>query len=97
MCATSTQKRDIMCNLRPRPGSLMKRAEEIEEYITGLKLGDDTPMLLSCRKTGFLGFIICLNNIFSFYDFCYEKKYVTYLLSFKLSQDFLIFFKLYAS
>jgi len=38
-------------------------------------------------RTGFLGFIICLKNLVSLCDDMFEKKYISYLLSYKLSQD----------
>lgn len=67
----------------------MEKTEDIEQYITELKFEDGTPVIISKRKTGFLGFIICLNNMFSLFDLCVDKQYLNYLLTFKLSQDFL--------
>lgn len=65
-----------------------------EEYsIIDLKLVDGTPVILSNRRTGFLGFIICLNNIVNLYNYCKDKIVLEYFLSYKVSQDFLkIFF-----
>lgn len=64
-----------------------------EEYIIDLKLVDGTPVILSNRRTGFIGFIICLNNIVNLYNYCKDKIDLEYFLNYKVSQDFLkIFF-----
>lgn len=48
-------------------------------------------ILKSQRKTGFLGFIICLTNLLELYE--HIQKDMNYLLSYKLSQDHLeVFF-----
>lgn len=62
--------------------------EEFEAYINTICDAFGTPILKTNRKTGFLGMIICLRNIFPLFD---ELKSVgqTYLLTFKLSQDYL--------
>lgn len=65
--------------------NLRKKAKEFEDYIYGLKDITGTPILQTNRKTGFLGFIICLRNIFALYEEVKEGQ--MYLLSFKVSQD----------
>lgn len=67
---------------------LKDSADTFIHYITKLNDYNGTPLLRSNRKTGFLGFIICLTNIFELFKVI--KKYGNdYLLSFKISQDFL--------
>lgn len=68
--------------------TLKKHAENFEKYISTLKTADGTPILQSQRKTGFLGIIICLRNIFPLFE-QFKKMGMSYLLTFKLSQDFL--------
>jgi hypothetical protein len=46
-------------------------------------------LFCSKRKTGFLGVILCLKNMFSLYHALVDGKELKYLLTFKLSQDFL--------
>lgn len=68
---------------------LSNLALDIEEYISHLQLEDGTPVIMFNRKTGFIGFIICLNNIFELFRYCKERVQLKYLLTYKLSQDFL--------
>lgn len=66
--------------------NLKKSSQEFESYIMSLKNESGTPILQTNRKTGFLGFIICMRNLFNlFVDL--NKEGQEYLLSFKLSQD----------
>jgi len=67
-------------------------------YIKGLKFepsnnySEGQQILLRQRKTGFLGLIICLNNLIQLYEVV-KKNGISYLLSYKLSQDHLeVFF-----
>jgi len=66
-------------------------AAKFENYITTLCDAKGTPILQSNRKIGFLGMIIGLRNMFFLFD---ELKDLgqTYLLTFKLSQDYLEMF-----
>jgi len=68
-------------------------------FIKGLKFdpsnnySEGHQILLSQRKTGFLGLIICLNNLIQLYEVVKKKNGINYLLSYKLSQDHLeVFF-----
>lgn len=65
---------------------LREQSKNFEKYILDLRDSNGIPILKSSRKTGFLGLIICLQNIFELYK---KLKDVgqNYLLSFKLSQD----------
>ncbi|KAF2885084.1 hypothetical protein ILUMI_21087 [Ignelater luminosus] len=57
------------------------------DYINKLTNASGKPILLSNRKTGFLGFIINLTNIFELYSLLKGHYEQEYLLTFKLSQD----------
>lgn len=46
------------------------------------------PILNTQRKTGFLGMIVCLRNIFPLFQ-KFKSLGLTYLLTYKLSQDYL--------
>ncbi|CAG4936009.1 unnamed protein product [Colias eurytheme] len=68
---------------------------EIDEYINRLKLLDGTFVLDSRKKTGFLGFKICIKSALFIYDkFINDSKPEFYFLPlYKLSQDHIeIFF-----
>ena len=45
--------------------------------------------VLKCTtvRTGFLGFIVCLKNLFSLCKMLFQEKAVLYILSYKMSQD----------
>lgn len=66
---------------------LTDSAKEFENYIAQLKDDTGTLLLRSTRKTGFLGLIICLRNVFQLFEKLQEVGQ-NYLLSFKLSQDY---------
>lgn len=63
-------------------------AQRIIKYIINLKDQKGLCVYTSKRKTGFIGFIINLTNIFELYSQI-KKHNMDYLLTFKLSQDFL--------
>lgn len=66
--------------------------EEMQKYILNLKL-KGRPILNSGRKTGFLGFLICIQSIKNMYtDLIENKKLLKYILTYKLSQDHLELF-----
>ena len=65
---------------------LREKSLEIISYLAGLKDCDGVKFLKSSRRTGAVGFIICLTNIFDLYE-CYHSKGLEYLLTFKISQD----------
>jgi hypothetical protein len=67
---------------------LKESCDKAAEYISNLKDNNNQPILKSNRKTGFLGFIIAMRNIFCLYEE-YNCQGLDYLLTFKLSQDFL--------
>lgn len=58
------------------------------EYINNLHTADRRKIVFSHRKTGFIGMIICLTNVFPLFDQL-KKLGLTYLLTYKLSQEYL--------
>lgn len=60
----------------------------IIEYIKQLQYSSNDSIFKSNRKTGFLGFIICLTNMFDLFDILKEKG-LKYLLTYKINQDHL--------
>lgn len=60
----------------------------IIKYIKQLQYSSNNSILKSNRKTGFLGFIICLINTFDLFDILKEKG-LKYLLTYKINQDHL--------
>lgn len=67
---------------------LKQYADNIIEYIKSITDCEHRSILQSSRKTGFIGFIICLQNIFELFLVLKEKG-LEYLLSYKLKQDHL--------
>jgi hypothetical protein len=67
-------------------GELKTYANNFEDYIKNLRNLNGVPILKTNRKTGFLGIIICLRNMFAVFD---RIKHLgqTYLLPYKLLQD----------
>lgn len=67
---------------------LKQYAEKIIEYIKNIENCEHRSILQSNRKTGFVGCIICLQNIFDLFLLLKEKG-LEYLLTYKLNQDHL--------
>lgn len=67
---------------------MKQNAEHFERYITTLYDVNDNSILKSNRKTGFIGMIIGLRNMFLLYDKL-KTLGMKYLLTYKLSQDYL--------
>lgn len=66
--------------------------DEMFDYICSLKLVNNS-VLVSNRKTGFLGFLICISSLKNFYKkYVVEKQVLKYILTNKLSQDHLELF-----
>lgn len=65
---------------------------EMEEYIQGLTI-NGRPILNSPRKTGFLGFLICIASLKKMYfNLVQERNVLKYILTYKISQDHLELF-----
>lgn len=66
---------------------LYEKAQAIIKYILTLKDTEGLQVITVKKKTGFIGLIINLTNIFLLFK--QINKHMSYLLSFKVSQDFL--------
>lgn len=65
---------------------------EMQRYIQGLTL-KGRPILDSSRKTGFLGFLICMESLKKMYLNLVEERHVLqYILTYRISQDHLELF-----
>lgn len=58
-----------------------------DKYISELKENTDTKITASNRKTGFIGFQICIRSVLSLYEKLVAKKSLIYLATYKLNQD----------
>lgn len=75
--------------------NLSKIEANINNYITyikSLKLVDKKsdmviPILESKRRVGFWGLIFGMNSVLNIAKYLFEKKYISYLLTYKMSQD----------
>lgn len=67
---------------------LKSHAEEFEKYILSLRDVNDVPIIRTGRKTGFPGLLIDLRNMLGLYSKL-RSFGQSYLLTYKLSQDFL--------
>lgn len=70
----------------------VERFSEAKEYFMELTL-NGTPVLSSRRKTGFLGFLICMESLEEIFRMYVVSKKLDFLLTYKFSQDHLeVFF-----
>ena len=71
-----------------------KFLDEATEYIGGLKGPDGQSILSSKRKTGFLGFLLCIKAVVGLAEDLVngENPVLKYLLTYKMSQDHLELF-----
>ena len=68
--------------------AISSRVEYIISYIKNLKTADGIAVIETRKKTGYIGFIISLQNVLNIYN-NYYKCHDGYLLTYKLSQDHL--------
>jgi DNA transposase THAP9 len=88
-CKNRFSKQEFNCPLMDSNYSRLKiHAKIFEKYIVNLTDDKGKPILKTQRKTGFLGIIVCLRNIFPLFD-KFKSLGLTYLLTYKLSQDYL--------
>lgn len=88
-CKNRFSKRKFDTPLTEENYYVMKEyANEFVRYIESLQDADGRPILKSNRKTGFLGIVICLTNIFPLFEKLKCDNF-QYLLTYKLSQDYL--------
>lgn len=67
---------------------IRKKFEDIKLYILSLKTSNGELLIKSRKKTGFLGFLICINSTIELYEELYKKhKVLKYIPLYKLSQD----------
>lgn len=72
--------------------AFMNFMSSMKRYILGLSL-NGVSITRSGRKTGFLGFLICIESLEKIYKkYIIEEKMLKYLLTYKLSQDHLELF-----
>ncbi|KAH7953865.1 hypothetical protein HPB49_013150 [Dermacentor silvarum] len=60
---------------------------EVRRYIMALKDPAGRPVLGSPKKTGFLGFLVCMESIEKMFDHLVVQGTMTYILTHKVSQD----------
>lgn len=65
--------------------------DEMILYLNNLKLGDRN-IMSSNRKTGFLGFLICIKSVINLYETQVINNNLQFLSTYKLSQDHLEYF-----
>lgn len=64
------------------------KLETCKTYITALKTSKGEPLHVGRRKTGFLGFLICINSAQVLYKvWCEDKDLLKYIPCYKLNQD----------
>lgn len=68
--------------------AISHRVKDIISYIKSLKTVHGIPIIQTRKKTGFVGFIISLQNVVNIYNDFYKCN-SGYLLTYKLSQDHL--------
>lgn len=67
---------------------IMDKLEECKTYILNLKLQNGTPIIDSVRKTGHVGFLICIESLKGLYnEVCEKQKLLKYIPTYKISQD----------
>ena len=71
-----------------------KFLNEASQYIKGLKCPEGKSVLKSKRKTGFLGFLVCIDSVSGMAEdlVCGENPILKYILTYKMSQDHLELF-----
>lgn len=66
--------------------------EKVKQYLTSIKLPNGTKAIDTPRKTGFIGFLVCIESLKAFYIHQVEKEQqLKYFPVYKISQDHLEF------
>lgn len=82
-----SKKSEFCCPINESTKQILnEKAETLIEYISGLRSETGCFLKHHARKTGIIGLIIDLRNVFNLYNDL-QPKGLEYLLSFKLSQD----------
>ena len=72
---------------------IIKLLNEAKSYILSLKESlNGRPIVKSNRKTGFIGFLLCIDSVCHLYSDLVESGRLKYLLTYKFSQDHLELF-----
>lgn len=99
-CRNKLSKRDYSFPVNNKTLSRIKDfLYNFKKYVEGLRYESNQTyphgelLLNSQRKTGFLGIIICLTNIINLFENVEKENLMSFLLSYKLSQDYIeVFF-----
>lgn len=66
---------------------IINKLDEIKNYILSLNTVNGELLIKSRKKTGFFGFLICINSMIALYEeICEQKKLLKYIPIYKLSQ-----------
>lgn len=69
-------------------GNVLQFLTKAKAYILSLTDGKNgKPMTQSNRKTGFVGFLLCIDSLTALYSTLTTKFHMTFLLTYKFSQD----------
>lgn len=80
-------KSESKCAITKTNISILKsKVENYIKYIANLKI-NDVPILQTNVRTGFIGFIICLQNVITLAEQLLSEDKINFLLTYKLSQD----------
>ncbi|KAF0714852.1 THAP-type domain-containing protein, partial [Aphis craccivora] len=66
-----------------------QKYKDFSVYVQTLTFENGTKVICSQRKTGFIGMIFGIQNALDYYTILNEKGDISYLLTYKLSQDHL--------
>jgi len=66
---------------------IMEKLEKCKTYILNLQLQDGMRIVDSVRKTGLVGFLICIDSLKGLYNSVCENQLLKYIPTYKISQD----------
>lgn len=79
------KKLEVNVTIKPRNSN--KQKENINDKCNIINIVRKPVITATTVKTGFVGFIICLTNLYSLCESFFKERIVDYVLSYKLSQD----------
>jgi len=79
------KKLEVNVTIKPRNNN--KQKENINDKCNIINIVRKPVITSTTVKTGFVGFIICLTNLYSLCESFFKKRIVDYVLSYKLFQD----------
>jgi len=65
----------------------MEKLEKCKTYILNLQLQDGMRIVDSVRKTGLVGFLICIDSLKGLYNSVCENQLLKYIRTYKISKD----------